>query len=263
MRLKKIKTWLNYLDSLQHETREIEHREVLSLVGLFNSGLINHPFFRNNMPYTYILDYKERRYLSMTENFAGYNSDCFTGSGLTHTLEIIHPQHLDLFNRKIFPTRLAILDHIPSEEHKDYVFSYTYLVRCKKGGFVQFLQKNLFISNDHGYPLFSVGILIDVTDFHTDNRIIQTVHKLEENGEQEEQMQFRKVFYINEEDTLISKREREILFLMSDGFSNKMIAEKLNISEKTVKRHRENMQDKTGASNGVALVSFAHRTGLI
>ncbi|WP_158799234.1 response regulator transcription factor [Pedobacter sp. L105] len=263
MRSNKIKTWLNYLDSLLHETGEMEHKEVSALVSLYNSAFVNYPFFRNNMPYTYILDYTKRCYLSMTDNFAGYSSECFTRNGLAQTLEIIHPRHLDLFNCKIFPARLAILDHIPSEEHREYVFSYTYLVRGKKGGFVEFLQKNFFISDDHGHPLFSVGILVDITDIHTDKRIIQTVHKLEKSGEQEEQLRFRKVFYINEEDTLISKREREILCLMSDGFSNKMIAEKLNISEKTVKRHRENMQDKTGASNGVALVGFAHRAGLI
>src|SRR5207244_10839519 len=42
----------------------------------------------------------------------------------------------------------------------------------------------------------------------------------------------------------LSARERQVLALMADGLSNTDIAERLNISEKTVRNHASNLFDK-------------------
>ncbi|MBE9599513.1 response regulator transcription factor [Pedobacter sp. MC2016-24] len=68
---------------------------------------------------------------------------------------------------------------------------------------------------------------------------------------------------IKEEQKLFSKREVEILQLMAEGCTSKMIAEKLFISEHTVIAHRKNMQQKTGLSNAIALVYFAAKNDII
>lgn len=68
---------------------------------------------------------------------------------------------------------------------------------------------------------------------------------------------------IKEEQKLFSKREVEILQLMAEGCTSKMIAEKLFISEHTVIAHRKNMQQKTGLSNAIALVYFAAKNDVI
>jgi DNA-binding NarL/FixJ family response regulator len=52
----------------------------------------------------------------------------------------------------------------------------------------------------------------------------------------------------------LSSREIEILELLKKGFSNKVIAEKLFISELTVKTHRKNIMQKMGVSNIVELL---------
>jgi len=60
-----------------------------------------------------------------------------------------------------------------------------------------------------------------------------------------------------------TKRELEILQLVSQGFSNADIAEKLNISPRTVGGHRNNMLSKSGLKNTAALISFALKNNAI
>jgi DNA-binding NarL/FixJ family response regulator len=58
-------------------------------------------------------------------------------------------------------------------------------------------------------------------------------------------------------------REREVLGLLGQGFSNKMIARELHISEHTVKFHISSLYAKLGVSNRAEAVSRGARHGLI
>ena len=60
----------------------------------------------------------------------------------------------------------------------------------------------------------------------------------------------------------LTKREREILKLVAEGFSNKEIAAYLYISPKTVDNHRTNLMRKLDLHSAQALTSFALRLGL-
>jgi DNA-binding NarL/FixJ family response regulator len=59
------------------------------------------------------------------------------------------------------------------------------------------------------------------------------------------------------EKPLLSPREREIVQLVSQGFRNREIAEKLFISEQTVKNHLHNIFDKLGVSDRLELALYA------
>ena len=58
----------------------------------------------------------------------------------------------------------------------------------------------------------------------------------------------------------LSIREIEVLGLIMQGFTNHEIAEKLLICYETVKSHRKNILEKTGAKNTAALVNYYHQT---
>lgn len=65
-----------------------------------------------------------------------------------------------------------------------------------------------------------------------------------------------------EKDNLvITDREMEILGLICRGHSNIEIAEALQISKRTVDKHRQNLLDKTQSRNTVALVLYAIKSG--
>lgn len=61
----------------------------------------------------------------------------------------------------------------------------------------------------------------------------------------------------------ISKRESEVLELICKGFTNIEIADKLNLSPKTIDNHRTNLLFKTETKNSAHLVMFAIKNHLI
>ncbi len=61
----------------------------------------------------------------------------------------------------------------------------------------------------------------------------------------------------------LSDRELEVLDLLAEGFSNKLVAHRLSISEHTVKTHVASIFAKLGASSRTEAVSQAIRRGLV
>ena len=61
----------------------------------------------------------------------------------------------------------------------------------------------------------------------------------------------------------LTTREQEVLAHLADGASNAEIAETLNISPKTVARHRENIMRKLNLHTRSDLVKYAIRKGII
>lgn len=56
---------------------------------------------------------------------------------------------------------------------------------------------------------------------------------------------------------ILSRREREILGLIINGYTNSEIAGLLFVSCRTVDTHRQNMLSKLGARNTAVLVRYA------
>ncbi len=61
----------------------------------------------------------------------------------------------------------------------------------------------------------------------------------------------------------ITQREREVLYWVSHGLTNKEISERIFLSEKTVKNHVSHILEKLGLEDRVQIVVFAARHGLV
>lgn len=61
----------------------------------------------------------------------------------------------------------------------------------------------------------------------------------------------------------LSSRELQIVKLIVEGMSNKQAAEVLFISEHTVRKHREHINQKLSIRSPLALASFAIKAGLV
>ena len=61
----------------------------------------------------------------------------------------------------------------------------------------------------------------------------------------------------------LSDRELQIIDLVADGLTNQEIAEKLEISKRTVDNHISNILTKTKTDNRVALVKWALQWGKV
>lgn len=62
---------------------------------------------------------------------------------------------------------------------------------------------------------------------------------------------------------ILSKREKEILSLIKEGFLSKEISDKLFIIPHTVNTHRERILEKLNANNSLEAVTYASKLGLL
>ena len=67
----------------------------------------------------------------------------------------------------------------------------------------------------------------------------------------------------SKKESILSKREKEILTYIVNGLNSKDIADKLNLSVRTVEVHRFNMMKKLDVKNAVELVRVAMKSDLI
>ncbi|MEM9315847.1 MAG: response regulator transcription factor [Pseudomonadota bacterium] len=67
---------------------------------------------------------------------------------------------------------------------------------------------------------------------------------------------------VTPKEAALSTREREVLQLIAEGLTTARIAERLNLSVKTVESHRAKVMDKVGVRNIAGLTKYAIRHGL-
>ena len=62
--------------------------------------------------------------------------------------------------------------------------------------------------------------------------------------------------------SILTAREREVLQLVAEGQSTKNIAAQLNVSDKTIETHRQNIMKKMKFNNIAEMIKYAIREGL-
>jgi len=62
---------------------------------------------------------------------------------------------------------------------------------------------------------------------------------------------------------LLSKREREVLKLLAQGYTNQQVADKIFVSVKTVETYRSRLVEKLGLRNRADLIRYALEIGLL
>lgn len=146
---------------------------------------------------------------------------------------------------------LSLLQRISADEIevKSLVFTShlasTYAVRCMQAGAQGFINKNADLTElvkglnalADGYLYFPKEILTQYRNATRKN----TSGKFE----------------------TLTNKEIIILQLLSKGFSNLEIAEKLNLSNKTVSGHKVNLLRKLGVRSSIELASIAKEHGLL
>lgn len=127
---------------------------------------------------------------------------------------------------------------------------------------MQFMMFTIYEDNDQVFEALKAGASGYILKNTSPEKIIESLVELSEGGSPMSPKIARKVLNTfktpmmnNEVYELISKREQEVLELLSKGFLYKEIADDLNISLSTVKRHLNSIYAKLQVQNKVEEVN--------
>lgn len=150
---------------------------------------------------------------------------------------------------------------LPQEKVPNYKASYDFRIRKRNGDYIRLLNQIVIIDYDKTFSVLrAFGVHTDITHLKAEG--LPTLSFIGLNGEPSYTNVPVKEVYTTSP-TVLSKREKEILFHLFGGLSTKQISQRLFISEETVKTHRKNILRKTNTNNVAALLSSAIKNGWV
>ncbi|QRY58985.1 response regulator transcription factor [Sphingobacterium siyangense] len=207
----------------------------------------------------YFINYLKQEYIIFSDSIrqiSGYHSREFLDGGLDMLRYVYNKDDFKTYSNEIFTRNCDFLASVPQAEHQDYLFSYTFRVKSIEGGTQQIWQRGSYITHtETGLPLYSFGICQNITELKTDSRMIHAIEKI--NFNTPNLSIETNYFFPNQEDKLFSKKEKEVLSLLSEGFSTKQIADKMHVADTTIITHRKNMMEKSNTKNTAELIAYS------
>ena len=212
---------------------------------------------------TWILDIRTQQYNFITNNtidIFGFESENYRTQGRSFHESTIHPDDKPK-TWKLMQSIWKVLSIIPFDQVFNYKFSHDYRIVKPDGKTVRILEQNSVLQQDaNGNITHLLGVCHDITQWKKTGAQIASLSSAI----------YKQYFLFTPDNTsnikpktILSKRELEIVKLISEGHSSKFIADKLFISFHTVNTHRQKMIEKTNTKNTGGLVQFAVCNGLI
>lgn len=215
-------------------------------------------------PYMYaIFDWSDKSFdlvSDSTHELFGIKSEDFDVSKL---LSLYHPNDMEPYIEKEKTASKFLFEQIDKADITNYKVSHCYRLKCADDNYRLFLSQSIAILLDENHGLCKTFAVLSDISFITqvNNGHISLIG-----------MNGRKSYYnINPKEGLkttshgfnVSDREIEVIRLVAQGFSSKMIADVLNISAETVRTHRNNVLKKTGFGTTAEIIAKFVKEGLI
>lgn len=226
----------------------------ISFDDLANSIISTGPF------YFYVMDFFDMslsHISSAITQIHGFNPETVTFNDI---LGAIHPDDVDFVAKaEAFSTNF-FYKKIGYEKLLNYKISYNFRFRLADGEYALFNHQSLMLSMDDNGGL-GKALNIHTRIDHLSNVNTYKISFVGLNGEPS----FMNLNSNEENNDIIefSKREIDIIKLISNGLSNAEIAEKLFISALTVKKHRNNVLTKSDSKNTAQLIKNCILQGII
>ena len=207
-----------------------------------------------------ILDFYQNNCLfvkSKMVDLLGYNLDEILLRGQQYFLEFVHPDDLEALVDSIVSS-FAFLKEIPAEHRGDYKTILNFRIKSARNESIQLIQQRIVLESDN---LGNIWLMVVITDWLPDSS------KLTRVGSRLINLRNNRFYLFDDENnsqkSLLSKREVEILSLVSKGMVSKEIADQLYISIHTVNNHRQNIIEKMDVENSAEAIAFGKSLGII
>lgn len=136
-------------------------------------------------------------------------------------------------------------------------------MKRKDGKWIHVLSQSIpILFNDKGEVIYFLVVLTHIEHLKTDRSYTHYILDAS-NPLSIQRIPLHQHSEIQFDVSTISTAEKKVLALMGEGLSSKQIADRLNLSEHTIKNHRKNMLRKTETTSSSALVKKAILEGWI
>ena len=248
---------LSYLKSISGSSsdplliREFEDR--------MSAFAVAFPLLDKASSFFYLFDFVKMRYLYVSESIKhimGYTAHNWIERGPDWVFSTVYPEDV----KRLMALHKALFEHyysLPVNERKDYKYMWEVRVVRKDQVVIWIMQQGSFIEVDaEGKPIVTFDLISDMTAFKKDSVMTLTMFK------DIDKPQLKLYFPISGKQTF-TKREVELIRLLSEGLSSREIADRLSISHHTVDTHRRNMLKKCSVTDSIRLLSYARENGLL
>ncbi|WP_051205549.1 response regulator transcription factor [Salinimicrobium xinjiangense] len=217
--------------------------------------------------YFYILNMNDLQldYLSpeVTNFYKGETEDIC----MERLLKNADPDDIPVLERKEAVIKDFIVNFVDQEKILNYKVSYSYNLIDDYGRYRTMLMQATFISlSEGGIPRHVLSVHSDIS--HISPKATENVSFIDLTGSNSyfnvdtRHGEFKTLYALGPEDVPpYSKREKEIIKLLSQGMESGEIAEKLHISTNTVATHRRNILRKGKFKNTAHLVGEYFKCG--
>jgi len=239
--------------SLSRSTELVSFDEMI-FDDLINSVISSGPF------YYYIIDFFDLTLSNISPNIYDIHHLEPENVSLNHILETIHPDDMEFVIEAEALITKFLYEVIGKDKILNYKMNYSFRSKAKNGNYMLLNHQALLLSlDDQGHYAKSLNIHTQID--HLSNHNTYKISLIGLNGEPS---------YMNislddngKNKIEFSKREIDIIRLISNGYSNEVIAQKLAISPLTVKKHRSNILDKAECNNTAQLIKNCFQQGLL
>jgi len=203
----------------------------------------------------YIIDFSKNKitFKNGFNNLLGYENEDIT---LDFLASKIHEEDNEMVNKIRIATAIFGLKN-PKKEC-DYMLSLTYRIKKNDGTYANVLnQTTIYEADENGRLISILNRLSDISFMRNPLNVSWNVE-----GNDIDTKAFKKEVYREYQD-FFSNRELEVIRKIAAGFTNKIIAKKLNISEHTVATHRKRILKKSNCHNSDELILFCSKNGIL
>lgn len=217
------------------------------------NDLINHAYCNNEC--FYVLDFSLNK-ISFRQGFdklLGYANEDVS---IDFMYQNIHVDDREMVSKIRIATATFSLNN-PNTE-LDYKLSLTYRVKKKDNSYINVLSQSLIYDADNNGRIISIFNRLSDISFMNNPMPVNWYFE----GAELDRKAFKREIY-KEYQNFFTKRESEIIIKLSEGCTNKIIAEKLNISAHTVATHRKRIFKKSKCHNVGDLLFFCSKNGIL
>ena len=225
---------------------EAEHERALELI---------RNFYPIGNQFIYAMSYLSDRIIYLSdgiEDMLGYSRE--DANNLDFLYDRIHPDDLE-YVKNLTIHAIRAFSGKNRLEPMSQVFHIIYRIRRKDGKYIKVQRQSGMLTKDARHDMLtSFGIYTDVSQLSNSDDVLAYMSG-------PDIPDYRFTHPTEKPQPGFTKREREIINLMAEGYSSGEIGRKLFISKETVSTHRRNILQKTGVRNSSGLMAYVFKNG--